>query len=244
MINTLPKMEILNIPVNLMTMTEVVDFLDVSIQKNEQIFLVTANAEIIMMAQKDEEYKKILTEQTNIILPDGAGVVWAGRHLGYSVPERVAGFDLFKKLLTLANAKSYKVFFFGGAERIAKEAAEIAKKNNPNLQVVGTLNGYFKEDESEEIVKKINDSGADLLFVALGAPKQEKWLAKWQKKLQVKLFMGIGGSFDVLSGKTKRAPIWMQRAGLEWLFRLIKEPFRFKRMFTTLPQFVIMILKK
>lgn len=244
MVNDLPKMEILNIPVNPVSMTEVIDFLDCAIQKNEQNFLVTANAEIIMLAQNDEEYKKILTEQTNIILPDGAGVVWAGRHLGYSVPERVAGFDLFKKLLTLANAKSYKVFFFGGAEGIAQKAAEIAKKENPNLQVVGTLNGYFKDDECEEIVKKINDSGADLLFVALGAPKQEKWLAQWKEKLQPKLLMGIGGSFDVLSGKTKRAPVWMQKAGLEWFFRLIKEPFRFKRMFTALPQFVIMVLKK
>ena len=231
---------ILGIPVHPFTMDGAVTALDKAIINRQQAFVVTANAEIIMMAQEDGAYQKILTEIADVVLPDGAGTVWAGRHLGYTVPERVAGYDLFQRLLALAAAKGYKVYFFGGTPGIAEVAAQRSAEQYPGLQVVGTRNGYFTEQEVPEIIAEINASGAELLFVALGAPKQEIWLAEHGQKLQAAVRMGIGGSFDVVAGKMQRAPLWMQNAGLEWLFRLYKQPGRFVRMLA-LPKFVIKV---
>lgn len=240
MLNDLDKIIILNVAVNPLTMADTITILDRKVANKQQTFVVTANAEILMMADGDKNYFDIITKSADVVLPDGAGVVWAGRHKGYKIPERVAGFDLFKQLLILANKKQYKVFFFGGTPGTAEMAAKVAIKENKDLQVVGCLNGYFKEADCQEIIKKINDSGADMLFVALGAPKQEKWLAEWRNKLQSSLLMGIGGSFDVLAGKAKRAPLWMQKAGLEWLYRLFKQPSRIGRMMA-LPKFVFKV---
>lgn len=222
-------------------MQETVNFIQERLQKQEQTFAVTANAEIIMMAQNDSAYLELL-KRTDIITPDGAGVVWAAKHLGSPVPERVAGYDLFHQLLQLAAKTQKKVYFFGGKPGIAEQAKAKALELYPGLKIAGCRNGYFQTEENETIINDINNSGAEMLFAALGAPKQEFWLDENKAKLHTNLLMGIGGSFDVLSGKTTRAPLWMQKAGLEWLYRLMKEPYRFRRMASTLPQFVLKIL--
>ncbi len=234
---------ILNIPVSSLSMQETVNFIDERLQKQEKTFAVTANAEIIMMAQNDSAYLELLHRAT-IVTPDGAGVVWAAKHLGSPVPERVAGYDLFHQLLQLAAKTQKKVYFFGGKPGIAEKAAEKAKELYHGLKVAGCRNGYFQAKENDTIISEINSSGAEMLFAALGAPKQEFWLDGNKDKLQANLLMGIGGSFDVLSGQTTRAPLWMQKAGLEWLYRLMKEPYRFKRMASTLPKFVLKIFAK
>ena len=222
--------KILDVPVHPLTMGEAVSVLEESITSGEQAFVVTANAEIIMMCQEDAGYKKIVSQDAQLVLPDGAGAVWAGRHLGYKVPERVAGFDLYCQLLDKAAQKGYKAFFFGGSPGIAEAAKAKSEELYPGVQVVGCRNGYFKEEESQAIIDEINASGADMLFAALGAPKQEKWLVRYREQLKPKILMGIGGSFDVFAGKMERAPKWMQDASLEWLFRLYKQPSRFMRM--------------
>ena len=229
--------KILGVPVHAYTMQEVVTELDKRIAAQEQTFVVTANAEIIMACQEDDSYNDIVSK-AEIVLPDGAGAVWAGRHLGNKVPERVAGFDLYLELMELASKKGYKAFFFGSAPGVAEIAKEVCEKRYPGVQIVGTRNGYFKELDEPEIIQQINDSGAQMLFAALGAPKQEKWLAVHRDKLNPSVLMGIGGSFDVLAGRMERAPKWMQDASLEWLFRLYKQPSRFIRMLA-LPKFVI-----
>ena len=234
---------ILGIPVVPYTMEEAVTKLTENVLKKKRSFVVTANAEIIMMAQDDPEYKTILSQTADLILPDGAGTVWAGNYLGYVIPERVAGYDLYLRLLEQAAKKNIPVYFFGGKPGIAEEAAEEGKRRWPGLKVAGCRNGYFSADEEPGIIEGINRSGAVMLFAALGAPKQEKWLAKYREKLTPFLLMGIGGSFDVLAGKVQRAPKWMQDAKLEWLFRLVKQPSRFGRMLA-LPKFVFAVRRE
>lgn len=233
--------KILGVPVHPLTMNESVAVLEEKLQKKEQVFVVTANAEIIMMCQQDKEYNNIVSEQADLVLPDGAGAVWAGRYLGNEVPERVAGFDLYNKLLKLSADKGYKAYFFGGAPGVAEAAKNKAEELYPGVQIVGCRNGYFTEAEEEAIIKEINDAAPDMLFVALGAPKQEKWLVKYRNQLKPRVLMGIGGSFDVLAGKMERAPKWMQEASLEWAFRLYKQPSRFMRMLA-LPKFVLKVI--
>ena len=234
---------ILGIPVVPYTMEEAVTKLTEDVLKKKRSFVVTANAEIIMMAQDDPEYKTILSQTADLILPDGAGTVWAGNYLGYVIPERVAGYDLYLRLLEQAAKKNIPVYFFGGKPGIAEEAAEEGKRRWPGLKVAGCRNGYFSADEEPGIIEGINRSGAVMLFAALGAPKQEKWLAKYREQLTSCLLMGIGGSFDVLAGKVQRAPKWMQDAKLEWLFRLVKQPSRFGRMLA-LPIFVFAVRRE
>ena len=233
--------KILGVPVHPLTMNESVAVLEEKLQKKEQAFVVTANAEIIMMCQQDKEYNNIVSEKADLVLPDGAGAVWAGRYLGNEVPERVAGFDLYNQLLKLSADKGYKAYFFGGAPGVAEAAKDKAEELYPGVQIVGCRNGYFAEAEEEAIIKEINDAAPDMLFVALGAPKQEKWLVKYRNQLKPRVLMGIGGSFDVLAGKMERAPKWMQEASLEWAFRLYKQPSRFMRMLA-LPKFVLKVI--
>lgn len=232
---------ILGVHVHPLTMDETVSFLDERLEQKKQTFVVTANAEIIMMCQKDAAYNKIVGQEADLVLPDGAGAVWAGRYVGGVVPERVAGYDLYRRLLALSAKKGYKAYFFGGAPGIADIAKAKAQELYPGVKVAGCRNGFFKEEEVPGIIKEINASGADMLFVALGAPKQEKWLMQHRGELAPKLLMGIGGSFDVLAGKMERAPKWMQDASLEWAFRLYKQPSRFMRMMA-LPAFVIKVI--
>ncbi|MDY4921270.1 MAG: WecB/TagA/CpsF family glycosyltransferase [Phascolarctobacterium sp.] len=232
---------ILGVPVHALTMQEAVDTLEERLLAKEQTFVVTANAEIIMMCQENAEYNEIVGQKADLVLPDGAGAVWAGRHLGYKVPERVAGFDLYNKLLALAAQKGYRSYFFGGAPGIADAAKAKAEELYPGVQVVGCHNGYFTDAEVSGIIEEINSSGAEMLFVALGAPKQEKFLLAHRDELKPCILMGIGGSFDVLAGKMERAPKWMQEASLEWAFRLYKQPSRFMRMLA-LPKFVLKVI--
>lgn len=240
-INNKPVMDILGVPVTPFSMAEAVAWLMERVAKNVTTQVVTANAEIIMMAQDLPAYRALL-EHTDLILADGAGTVWAGRKLGYNVPERVAGFDLFLHLLEYGASHGTTFFLFGAALGIAEAAKKKAEELYPGVKIVGTRNGYFNKEDEPEIIKEINDSGADVLFAALGAPKQEFWLQEHREELKPALRVGLGGSFDVLAGKMERAPKWMQEASLEWLFRLYKQPSRLGRMMA-LPKFVIKVLE-
>ena len=233
--------KILGVPVHPMTMQEAVTALEERMQADMQTFVVTANAEIIMMCQEDAGYNQIISHEAELVLPDGAGAVWAGRHLGYNVPERVAGFDLYNKLLALSAKKGYKAYFFGGSPGIAEAAKAKSEELYPGVQIVGCHNGYFTDADVTAIIDAINKSGAEMLFVALGAPKQEKWILEHRNELKPRILMGIGGSFDVLAGKMERAPKWMQDASLEWAFRLYKQPSRFMRMMA-LPKFALKVI--
>lgn len=232
--------QILSIPINPYTMSETLSFIDKRIQDRQKTFIVTANAEIVMMANDNPIFRKLIC-LADIVLPDGAGVVWAGKYLGYHVPERVAGYDLVQNIFPLATQKKYKVYFLGAAPSVASTAAKNILQKYPTLNIAGTHDGFFDKQEEEKIICEINNKQADILLVALGAPKQEQWIVDNMPKLCANIFIGIGGTFNVMAGTAKRAPLWMQKIGMEWFHRLLCEPTRILRMIA-LPKFVIKVL--
>ncbi|MBQ4422233.1 MAG: WecB/TagA/CpsF family glycosyltransferase [Schwartzia sp.] len=201
--------------------------------------IATANAEMIMNATRDEELMEIL-RAADLVVPDGAGTVWAAHHLGHAMPERVAGYDLTQALLKRAPEKNRRVFFFGSAPGVAEKAKRKAESLYPGIRVVGVRNGYFSEADEPGIIREIREAKPDLLLAALGVPKQEKWLKKHKDELGVPVSIGVGGTLDVMAGTAKRAPVWMQKAKLEWLFRGILQPKRAGRLLA-LPKFVFRV---
>ena len=230
------KVDILGVKVASLTMEEAVSQAERYMEGRAGTIIATANAEMILRAVKDDELRRILNAAA-LVVPDGAGTVWAAHHLGYAMPERVAGFDLVQALLRRAPARRQKVFFFGAAPGIAEAAKKKAEVLYPGLSVVGTRDGYFTPDEEPAIVAAIRAAAPDLLLVALGVPRQEKWLAKYQEATGASLSIGVGGTFDVMAGAVRRAPHWMQQAKLEWLYRGLAQPKRIGRLMA-LPQFV------
>jgi N-acetylglucosaminyldiphosphoundecaprenol N-acetyl-beta-D-mannosaminyltransferase len=171
------------------------------------------------------------------------GIVLGARFLGYNIPERVAGIDLFLKLISMSAKKNYPIYLLGSKDEVVKNTASKLQSLYPTINIAGYHHGYFWENE-EEIVEKIKASGAKLLFVAITSPKKENFINRWKEKLGVTFVMGVGGTFDVVSGKVKRAPLWMQKYGLEWFFRIIQEPRRmWKRYLVTNTKFVGLIFK-
>jgi N-acetylglucosaminyldiphosphoundecaprenol N-acetyl-beta-D-mannosaminyltransferase len=231
---------VLGVHVDRISMSEALDRLEIFINQQIPHIVATANAEMVMMAQADPELRTILNA-VDMVLPDGAGVVWAARQLGSGAPERVAGYDLTQKLLERASTKGYRVFWLGAAPGIAVDAVAHANELYPGLLTVGIQDGYFSSAEETMIIKSVADCRPDILLCALGVPKQEKWLFKNIASLHASVVIGVGGTFDVMAGRVTRAPLWMQNAGLEWSYRLIRQPGRFIRMLA-LPRFVVRVL--
>ena len=234
-----PIVEILGVPVASLTMGEAVEQAERWMDERRGALIATANAEMIMNATRDEELLDIL-RSADLVVPDGAGTVWAAHHLGHAMPERVAGYDLTQALLKRAPEKKRRVFFFGSAPGVAEKARQKAEALYPGIQIVGVRNGYFSEAEEPEIIREIRDAEPDLLLAALGVPKQEKWLKKYKAELGVPVSIGVGGTLDVMAGTTKRAPLWIQKAKLEWLFRGVFQPKRAGRLLA-LPKFVFRV---
>lgn len=231
--------EILGVPVAALTMREAVEQAERWMDQRRGALIATANAEMIMNATRDEELFEIL-RSADLVVPDGAGTVWAAHHLGYEMPERVAGYDLSQELLRRAPQKNRRVFFFGSAPGVAEKAKQKAEELYPGISVVGVRNGYFSSEEEPEIIREIREARPDLLLVALGVPKQEKWLNKHKEELDVPVSIGVGGTLDVMAGTMRRAPVWMQKAKLEWLFRGLLQPKRAGRLLA-LPKFVFRV---
>ena len=233
------QVNILGIRVDAITMTEALNRVETFIRERQTRLVATANAEMVMLAQEDKLLSGILNS-ADLVLADGAGVVWAAKRLGEGVPERVAGFDLTQELLARAAISGYRIFWLGAAPGIAETAAQKASQHYPGLITVGIHDGYFAP-EDRTITQMVQEARPDILLCALGVPKQEKWLREHLAQLQVPVSIGIGGTFDVMAGKVKRAPVWMQRAGLEWSYRLIRQPSRLIRMLA-LPKFALRVL--
>lgn len=206
--------------------------------KNHAIY--TPNAEIMMEGITNKEIRHVLNT-ADMLVADGAGVVLASKILGKEVKQKVSGVDLVKNLLISSEKRPIRFFLFGGKPGIAEKAHANIICDYPCAQIVGTRNGYFTETDEEDIVNEINKSDADILLVCLGAPKQELWIHKNKDKLQVKACLGVGGTLDILAGNVKLAPDFFRNNGLEWLYRLYKEPYRFKRMLR-LPKFILHVL--
>lgn len=232
--------EILGVPIDSITMGQAVEKV-VSFCREEGLHTVhTPNSEILMAAQRDPDLKNIL-RSADLLVADGAGVVLASRILSVNIPEKVSGIDLVKNLFTVSAREGLSYFFFGSKPGVAEAAGENVKKTYGNIEIKGYRNGYFSDEDDAAIIEQINSSGAKILLVALGAPKQEKWIYEHRDKLNVKVCIGIGGSLDVFAGKAKLAPEFFRRHGLEWLYRLYREPWRYKRMLD-LPRFMLRVL--
>lgn len=234
-----PIVEILGVPVASLTMVQAVTQAERWMDERTGALIATANAEMIMNATRDEELMEIL-QAADLVVPDGAGTVWAAHHLGHAMPERVAGYDLTQALLKRAPEKNRRVFFFGSAPGVAEQAKRKAESLYPGIRVVGVRNGYFSEADEPGIIREIREAKPDLLLAALGVPKQEKWLKKHKDELGVPVSIGVGGTLDVMAGTAKRAPVWVQKAKLEWLFRGILQPKRAGRLLA-LPKFVFRV---
>ena len=233
------RVEILGVKVDAVTMAQAVERVQELISARKPSIVATANAEMLMRATHDAELHQILNA-AELVVPDGAGTVWAAHHLGYEMPERVAGYDLVQELLKLAPKKSQRIFFFGSAPGIAEKAKAKAETLYPGIEIAGTRNGFFTSADEPEIIAQIRNSRADILLAALGVPKQEKWLAAHKSELNVPVSIGVGGTLDVMAGAVRRAPKWMQRAKLEWLFRAMLQPSRAGRLIA-LPKFVLKV---
>lgn len=197
------------------------------IENEKKSFIVAINPEKIMQGTKNPELKELLNSATYQI-PDGYGVIVLSKKQNGKIRERVTGCDLFQQLCETAATENKTVFLYGAKPGVAEKTKKILEERNPGLRVVGTIDGYEKDQEF--IKESINNAKPDFLFVALGSPRQEKWIKQNMDQLNVHIFQGVGGSFDVVSGNLERAPLWMQKVGLEWLYRLILQPKRIGRI--------------
>ena len=233
------RVNILGVDVDAVTMAEAVDVVRRAMDTRAGVMVATANAEMLMRATHDEELRRILNASA-LVVPDGAGTVWAARHLGHAMPERVAGYDLAQELLRCAPAEGRRIYFFGAAPGVAEKAKAKAEQLYPGIEIVGVRNGFFSPADNAAIIAEIRAARPDLLLVALGVPKQEKWIAAHLAELDVPVAIGVGGTLDVMAGVMKRAPLWMQKAKLEWLFRGLMQPKRAGRLLA-LPKFVLKV---
>lgn len=242
MINVSKTVNILGVEVSASAMKDTVDKLMGFLEEPRLHTVFTPNSEIIYAAYKDEYFKKVLNS-ADINTADGIGVVYASKILRQPISERVAGYDLMHAFLKEAAKSARKVFLFGSKPGVAEKAGEMLSDMYAGLKICGTRDGYFNEDDTKEIIADINASKPDIVLVCLGAPKQEKWIYENRDKIEARVAMGLGGSLDTLTGVTQRAPESWQRLGLEWAYRLVREPKRIGRMMA-LPRFGLTVLFK
>ncbi|PRO65702.1 WecB/TagA/CpsF family glycosyltransferase [Alkalicoccus urumqiensis] len=235
------RINIVNIPFVKTTLDDMAKTLVLHAQRQEKAFVVTANPEIVMKADQDPKYKEaVLT--ADYITADGIGIVKGAQLLGENLPERVAGFDLFMRLLATANEMEQSVYFLGASDDVLQKTLAVVETEFPNIRIAGSHHGFFDWEDSQ-IPDEIKREKPDYVFVALGLPRQEQWIASHIDQFDHGVFMGIGGSFDVLAGEVKRAPAFWQKLNLEWFYRLAMQPSRVKRM-GALPQFGLRVLRE
>lgn len=230
------KISVLGVDFDNVNMAEAVDRCKKFIKGDKGNLVVTPNPEIVMRAKDDEEFKKIINE-AELVIPDGIGIIKAGNILGTPLKERVAGFDLICNLLEEGKDGSISFYFWGSKPGFAEEAKQKTEEKYPNIKILGSHTGYFKDEEEAQIIEEIRSLKPDVLLVGTGAPKQEKIINKYKNEGFFKIGIGCGGSIDVLAGEVKRAPKLFIKLHLEWFYRLLKQPSRWKRMLV-LPQFI------
>ena len=238
------RINLMGCPVDSLDMQQTIQKIEEYIASGNMCQHVVVNASKFVEMNRDKHLRKIISN-CDMINADGMPIVWASKILGNPLPCRVAGVDLFQNLIGVCADKGYKPFFFGARKEVVAKVVNELKDRYPKLEIAGYRNGYYSESEEQSIAKQIQNSKADMLFVGFSSPMKEKFLNKWMPKMQVPFCMGVGGSFDIVAGKTKRAPLWMQESGMEWFYRILQEPKRmWKRYAKTNPKFVWMVLKE
>ena len=228
------KIDVMGVRFDNVTMTEALDQAAEMLQSEGADYVVTPNSEIVYEAMTSKELEALLNS-ASLVLPDGAGVVLGAKILGTPLKEKVAGVEFADGVLGLLAETGGSVYLLGSKPGVAELAAEKMLEKHPGLTIAGMADGYFKDEAA--VVAKVNEAKPDVLFVCLGAPKQERFMKNHRQELNVKLMAGLGGSLDSFAGTVKRAPRWMIDLSLEWFYRLLKEPWRFKRMLR-LPKFL------
>ncbi len=213
------------------------------IENKKRVNIISGNPEVLYNGIKNEFLKNSFTKEDALIIPDGVGTLLAAKINGIDITEKIAGIEVMNMLLEEARDKNLKVFLLGAKEEILIKCKEKIKENYDGINIVGSNNGFFDLDNCDDLIEKINESKADILFVAMGAPRQEVFIEKYKDKLCCKIFMGVGGSFDVFAGNVNRAPQFMINIGMEWLYRVAKEPWRIKRL-GSIPKFLVLSLKE
>jgi len=234
------SVEILGVRVHNLDEQQALDLMVEFIDSGWPHQVCTVNPEFIMRAGRDPEFSQIL-RQADLCLADGVGVLWAGRVLRHPLRARVTGVDTVQRLAEIAGQRGYRVYLLGSAPGVAERTAAILAASHPGLIIAGTYAGSPAIAEDEAIGQRIREARPDILWVAYGAPAQDKWIYRNQGRLGVPLAMGVGGAFDFISGVSRRAPVWLQSLGLEWLHRLYHEPWRWRRM-AALPDFALRVL--
>jgi len=238
-----PTREIFGIPIAALTLEQALDRVEHAIQARTRLQIGVVNAAKVVNMQRDALLRDDVLS-SDLILADGIAVVWASRVLGVALPERVPGIDLMTGILRRGAARGYRVFCLGATDDVLDKAAARMLADHPGVRIVGCQHGYFSADQEERVARTIADARPDVLFVAMTSPKKEKFLARWSKELGVPVCHGVGGSFDVLAGKVRRAPRLWQLLGLEWLYRVLQEPGRlWKRYLVTNTLFCTMLLR-
>ncbi len=233
--------DILGVRVHQVTMAEAVACVRQLILSGGAHQVATVNGAMLVRAARDPRTKALLNAAT-LATPDGAGVLLAGKILGVRFPERVAGIDLVAHVCAMAAREGFRLYLFGAAPGVAEAAAAALRTRSPGLEIAGVRHGYLQDDDEAVVLAQIRGARPHLLLVGLGSPRQEEWIVAHRERLAPVVCIGVGGAFDVLAGRQRRAPLWMQRWGLEWAYRLIREPKRW-RVIATLPLLVWFALK-
>lgn len=236
------RVPILGAPVAALTYPDWLNLIGGWVARGERHQVCTVNPEFLMIARRDSNFRNILN-RASLCVPDGVGLLLAARILGDRLPARITGSDGLPLIAEAAARAGWRLYLLGAAPGVAEEAAAILTARYPGLQIAGTASGSPAPDEEDALVEAVNASGAHLLFVAYGAPEQDKWIARNLPRLKVCMAMGVGGAFDFVAGRVPRAPLWMRRAGLEWLYRLYRQPWRWRRMLR-LPLFLLAVLAR
>ena len=235
------RVYILGVPIDIVMMEEAVARVLKMLQGTAQHHVMTPNSEMLVEAQRNPAFKEVLLK-SSFNLPDSAGLLWAARRQGQKLPERVSGVDFVEQLCQISTADT-PVFLLGGRDGVAAKASEQLARSNEQLRVVGTYEGSSREEGASDSILRVNASGARLLLVAFGAPVQDLWIAKHLSGMpNIRVAVGVGGTFDFLAGKIRRAPKWMRSLGLEWLWRFILQPQRIGRIFTAVIVFPFLVL--
>jgi N-acetylglucosaminyldiphosphoundecaprenol N-acetyl-beta-D-mannosaminyltransferase len=236
-----PRVSILGLPVDAVTMADTLGILEGFVSEARPHMVVTADASGLVQAQADPHHAKIIRD-ADLVTPDSVGVMWAARRAGKPLPERVSGVDLVDQVCHLSADKGYRVYFLGAAPGVAELAAEKLRLKHPGCNIVGARHGFFPPDSDDLVAQEVAEFKPDFLFVAMGIPRQEKFIVQTMGIIRAAVAIGVGGSFDVFSGRTKRAPALVQKLKLEWAWRLILNPKKISKV-AALPKFVAMVLR-
>ena len=235
------SVSLLGLKMDRLSMGEALETIERRIAEKSPCHVVTADASMVVQARRDQELAAIV-QAADMVTPDGAGLLWASKLLGRPILHRVSGVDLVAELARLSARHGYRLYFFGAGPDVAQSAAANLLERFPGAQIAGARNGFFTPADEPEIVREIAASKPDILLVALGIPKQEKFISRHKGELGASVLIGVGGSFDVYSGRVKRAPVWMQKNGLEWAYRLWQNPRKIGKVMT-LPQFALLAIR-